>query len=84
MLQARHLVVIAFAVVFGLASAAAPDVTAQDTIAHYVSLDDLQYMQDGLITPVHESVEITRAPGGPDRIEVGYRHIGMSCYWLIG
>ena len=66
-----------------LAIAAAPSATAQDTVTHYVSVDDLQYIQDGLITPVHEYVEIARIPDGPDRIEVGYQHIGTSSYWLL-
>lgn len=67
----------------GLASVTGLNALAQDTVAHYVSVDDLQYMRDALITPVHEYVEITTVPDGPDRIEVGYQHIGTSSYWLL-
>ena len=75
--------VVALIAAIGLAIAKAPVASAQDTVAHFVSVDDLQYMRDGLITPVHEYVEITTVADGPDRIEVGYQHIGTSSYWLI-
>ncbi|MEM7445941.1 MAG: hypothetical protein AAF414_21645 [Pseudomonadota bacterium] len=75
--------VIALTAAIGLASAADQDALAQDAVAHYVSVDDLRYLEDGVITPLHEYVEITTVPDGPDRIEVGYQHIGTSSYWML-
>jgi len=82
MLRPWHWLV-GLAAAFTFASAATPVATAHDTVAHYVSVDDLRHLQDGVITPVYEYVEMTRIPDGPDRIDVGYEHIGTSSYWLL-
>ncbi len=47
---------------------------AEVTVLHYVSADDFALQESGQLIAIHEYVEITLDPAGPDWIEVGYQH----------
>lgn len=52
-------------------------------VAHYVSVDDFRAMEEGLIVPTHEYVDVVIGPDGRGTIEVGFQHMGTSALDML-
>ena len=68
--------------VVAVAMAIAVGARAQQT-AHYVSVNDFVAMEEGLIIPTHEYVDVTLGPDGHGTIEVGFQHMGTSALDMV-